>query len=130
VACATKNAKGNKCQTGHRHNGTAITLAVIAKFGEALEAGAAKPCRILALNDAFGMSAKRSLSGAKRTSTNIGPVPFQSRMTDLCRSVINFAALRIIEFNFHDLRISDHGPTAVAEFRVVCNFPPLLGCIA
>jgi hypothetical protein len=25
VACATKNAKGNKCQTGHRHNGTAIT---------------------------------------------------------------------------------------------------------
>jgi hypothetical protein len=42
VACATKNAKGNKCQTGHRHNGTAITLAVIAKFGEAFEAGAAK----------------------------------------------------------------------------------------
>jgi hypothetical protein len=47
VACATKNSKGNKCQTGHRHNGTAITLAVIAKFGEAFEAGAAKPCRLL-----------------------------------------------------------------------------------
>ena len=47
MACATKNAKGNKCQTGHRHNGTAITLAVIAKFGEAFEAGAAKPCRLL-----------------------------------------------------------------------------------
>jgi hypothetical protein len=62
VASATKNAKGNKCQTGHRHNGTAITLAVIAKFGEAFEAGAAKPCRLLALNVIHGTAKVWSLS--------------------------------------------------------------------
>jgi hypothetical protein len=51
-------------------------------------------------------------------------------MTHLCRSVIKFAALHIIEFYLHDLRISDHGPIAAAGQRVACNFPPLLGCIA
>jgi hypothetical protein len=51
-------------------------------------------------------------------------------MTHLCRSVINFAALHIIEFYFHDLRISDDGPIAIAEYGVACNFPPSLGCIA
>jgi hypothetical protein len=68
VACATKNAKGNKCQTGHRHNGTAITLAVIAKFGEAFEAGAAKPCRLLARNGSAELSNECLILGAKQTS--------------------------------------------------------------
>lgn len=40
MACSTKNAKGNKCQTGH--NSTAITLAGAAKFGEAFEVGTAR----------------------------------------------------------------------------------------
>ena len=43
---------------------------------------------------------------------------------------INFAALHIIEFYFHDLRISDHGPIAAAGCGVACNFPTLLGCSA
>jgi hypothetical protein len=38
--------------------------------------------------------------------------------------------LHIIEFYFHDLRISDDGPIAIAEYGVACNFPPSLGCIA
>ena len=42
-------------------------------------------------------------------------------MTHLCRSVINFAALHIIEFYFHDLRISDHGPIAAAEQGGACS---------
>jgi hypothetical protein len=46
---------------------------------------------------------------------------------NIIRSVINFAASHIIEFYGHDLRISDHGPIAVAEQGVACNFPPLLG---
>jgi hypothetical protein len=29
-----QNAKGNKCQAGHRHNGTAITLAVTASLAK------------------------------------------------------------------------------------------------
>ena len=28
------NAKGNKCRAGHRHNGTAITLAVIVSLAK------------------------------------------------------------------------------------------------
>ena len=50
--------------------------------------------------------------------------------THLCRSVINFAALHIIEFYFHHLRISDHGPIAAAEPGGACNLPPSLGRIA
>ena len=53
-----------------------------------------------------------------------------SKVTHLCHSVINFVALHIIEFYFHDLRISDHRPIAAAEQGGACNLPPLLGCIA
>jgi hypothetical protein len=50
-------------------------------------------------------------------------------MTHLRHSVINFAALHIIEFYLDDLRISDPGPIAAAEPGGACNLPPLLGRI-
>lgn len=45
-------------------------------------------------------------------------------------SVINFAALHVIYFYFHNLRISDHGPIAATEQEGACNLPLLLRCIA
>jgi hypothetical protein len=66
AAFATKNAKGNECQAGRRHNGTALTPALIVKFGEAFEAGAAKPCRLLAHRVGCHPRVERRLSGQER----------------------------------------------------------------